>query len=92
MSHYMFCPRQKKIISRTFKIRGSLGFLCPKVRDRESERERGRAGKGKEKREREKENTKERAIIFLNCPGQYEKSIITINVPLIWKVREIIFF
>jgi hypothetical protein len=25
----MFCPRQK-IISRTFKIRGALVFLCPK--------------------------------------------------------------
>jgi hypothetical protein len=32
----------KKIISRTFKIRGTLVFLCPKEREREIERERER--------------------------------------------------
>jgi hypothetical protein len=31
MPHYMFCPTQK-IFSRTFKIRGTLVFLCPKER------------------------------------------------------------
>ncbi len=46
MPHYMFFPRAKKIISRTFKIRGALVFLCPdeRQRERESERERERRG------------------------------------------------
>jgi hypothetical protein len=34
-------PQTKKIISRTFKIRGTLVFLCPKER-KERERYRGR--------------------------------------------------
>jgi hypothetical protein len=44
MPHFVFCPRQKKIISMTFKIRGTLVFLCPKEqeKERESERERER--------------------------------------------------
>jgi hypothetical protein len=37
----MFCPRQKKIISRTLKIsstlRGALVFLCPKEIERDRE-------------------------------------------------------
>jgi hypothetical protein len=33
-------PQTKKIISRTFKIRGTLVFLCPKERDKEIEIER----------------------------------------------------
>ncbi len=37
MPHYMFCPRQK-IISRTFKIRGTLVFFMSR-RERESESE-----------------------------------------------------
>jgi hypothetical protein len=56
----------QKIISRTFKISGTLVFLCPKKRERESE---SKKGKGKER-----ERTKEWAIIFLNRPGQNEKS------------------
>jgi hypothetical protein len=48
----MFCPRQKKTISRTFKIRGILVFLCPK-----RERERMRARKGKGKGDRDGQNT-----------------------------------
>jgi hypothetical protein len=47
----MFCPR-KKLISRTFKIRGKLIFLCPierkRERERECESEKGK-GKGKER-------------------------------------------
>jgi hypothetical protein len=31
-------PWTKKIIFRTFKIRGTLVFLCPKEREREGER------------------------------------------------------
>ncbi len=49
-------PQTKKIISRTFKIRGTLVFLCPREierkrreREQERERERERAGKGKRK-------------------------------------------
>jgi hypothetical protein len=45
----MFCPRQKKIISMTFKIRGTLVFLCPKGRERERERERKREREGESK-------------------------------------------
>jgi hypothetical protein len=37
--HYMFRPRQKKIIPCTFRIRGTLVFLNPK------ERERGKRGR-----------------------------------------------
>ncbi len=41
-------PQSKKIISRTFKIRGALVFLCPdeRQRERESERERERERRG----------------------------------------------
>jgi hypothetical protein len=53
MPHYMFCPRQKKIISRTFKIRGTLVFLCPKERERQRERERERESKSKSESESE---------------------------------------
>jgi hypothetical protein len=40
---YVFCPRQK-IISCTFRIRGTLVFLCPYIykREREIKRERER--------------------------------------------------
>jgi hypothetical protein len=48
-----FAP-DKKIISRTFKIRGTLVFLCPKEREREKERER------KREREQEQEQEQER--------------------------------
>jgi hypothetical protein len=52
--HCMFCPRQKKLISRTFKIRGTLVFLCPKERDRERARERERESKREQERESER--------------------------------------
>jgi hypothetical protein len=35
-------PQTTKIISRTFKIRGTLVFLCPNERERERERVRER--------------------------------------------------
>jgi hypothetical protein len=41
----MFCPRQK-IISRTFKIRGALVFVCPK--------------EGEERREKKEERREKR--------------------------------
>jgi hypothetical protein len=46
-----FAP-DKKIMSRTFKISGTLVFLCPKERERERKRE----------RERERERAIARAI------------------------------
>ncbi len=54
-------------------------FLCPKERERERERERVRARERARERERERretrdERTKVQAIIFLNRPGQNEKS------------------
>ncbi len=51
--HYVL-PQTKKIISRTFKIRGTLVFLCPKERDKDRVRARKgkRQGKGKEKEKR----------------------------------------
>jgi hypothetical protein len=52
MPHYMVCFRQKKIISRTFKIRGTLVFLCPKERERER-------GGSKSKSESKSENKSE---------------------------------
>jgi hypothetical protein len=57
---YVFCPKQK-IISRTFKIRGTLVFLCPKEREREckSERESKRKNKSISKRERERREKRE---------------------------------
>jgi hypothetical protein len=68
----MFFPHTKKILSRTFKIRGTLVFLCL----RERERERERKGKKREiEREGERERTKVRAILFLKRPGQSEKSV-----------------
>jgi hypothetical protein len=66
----MFLLRQKKIISRTFKIRGTLVFLCPKEREREREIKKGKGrGKGKEKeREGEREDKSEGDFIS-NLPG-----------------------
>ncbi len=49
MTHYMLCPREKKI-SRTCKIRGTLVFFCPREREKEME-----GGKGERKRERDSE-------------------------------------
>jgi hypothetical protein len=79
-------PQTKKIITHTFRIRGTLVFLCPKERERDKERERAvdsedeererkdkDKNKEKEKREREREK-KVPAIIFLNRLGQNEKS------------------
>ncbi len=48
-----FAP-DKKIISRTLKIRGPLVFLCPKERERERERERDRERERERQRERER--------------------------------------
>jgi hypothetical protein len=55
MPHYMFSPRQQ-IISRTFKIKGTLVFLCPKER----ERARGQEREGEQEQEREQERGRER--------------------------------
>jgi hypothetical protein len=69
MHHYIFCPRKKKIISHTLRIKGTLVFLCPYIYDRL--REGGERGKEREReRERERENTKVGAIIFPNRPSQ----------------------
>jgi hypothetical protein len=57
MPHSAFCPRPKKVIFRTFRIRGTLVFLCPKDKEeegREGERERGRERRGERERERER--------------------------------------
>ncbi len=69
-----FCPRQKKIISRTFKIRGTLVFLCPKERERASKRDREsksekdkkkEKGKGKRKgKERKRERGQKRGRFY----------------------------
>jgi hypothetical protein len=56
MPHYMFCPRQKKIISRTFKIRGALVFLCPK----EGEERRETKDERPETRDKRRETRDER--------------------------------
>jgi hypothetical protein len=44
-----FAP-DKNVISRTFKIRGTLVFLCPREREREREREGKQKGKGEKER------------------------------------------
>jgi hypothetical protein len=61
-------PHKKKIISRTFKIRGTrtLVFLCPKERERERE--------SKKEKGKEGERTQELAMIFIKRPHQNEKS------------------
>jgi hypothetical protein len=51
-----FAP-DKKIISKTFKTRGTLVFLCPKERDREKER--AREGEREQERAREQERESE---------------------------------
>jgi hypothetical protein len=58
-----FALDKKKLISKTFKIRVTLVFLCPKERkrEREKERERERARgrerlREREKKEKEREN------------------------------------
>jgi hypothetical protein len=50
-----FAP-DKKIISRTFKIRGALVFLCPK----EGEERREKKGERREKRDKRRETRDER--------------------------------
>jgi hypothetical protein len=86
-------PQTKKRISRTFKIRGALVFLCPKEGEEKREKKEERRETRDERREkrdkrqetredrretrdekRVSERIKVRAIIFLNCPGQNEKS------------------
>jgi hypothetical protein len=75
----MFCPNKKKI-SRTFKIRGALVFLCPKEGDerRETRDERRESERARdERRESERQVSKRikvRWIIFLNDPDQNYKS------------------
>ncbi len=82
-----FAP-DKKIISRTLKIRGALVFLCPKEgEERREERRETRDERREtrdERRESERQETRNErrvskrikvlAIIFLNCLGQNEKS------------------
>jgi hypothetical protein len=46
----------KKIISRTFKIRGALVFLCPKERGRERESERVRDERASERENKSADN------------------------------------
>jgi hypothetical protein len=81
----MFCLRQK-LVSWTFKIRGTLVFLCPPKREREKESEREKEGERERERakarvrprattERKRERIKVRGIIFLNRPGQNKKSV-----------------
>ncbi len=81
-----FAPDKKKTISRTFKIRGALVFLCPKEGEETREKKDQRQETRDERREtrderremRDKRRVSERikvlVIIFLNCPGQNEKS------------------
>jgi prophage tail gpP-like protein len=47
-------PQTKKIISWTFKNRGTLVFLCSKERETERERARERERKGKSKRKKKR--------------------------------------
>jgi hypothetical protein len=55
-----FAP-DKKIISRTCKIRGALVFLCPRERERrERERERERESESESESKSEREKRKER--------------------------------
>jgi hypothetical protein len=55
MPYYMFCPRQKKIIFRTFKITGTLVFHVP-----ERERERESKSKREKWKVKDKDKDKER--------------------------------
>jgi hypothetical protein len=81
----------KKIISKTFKIRVTLVFLCSKEREGErgGEREReSEKGKGKEKKKEREKEEKARAILFPNRLVQSEKSA---NYTVLYrKEREII--
>jgi hypothetical protein len=52
-----FAP-DKKIISRTFNIRGTSVFLCSKARERERESKSKRKRESKSKKEKEKEKGK----------------------------------
>jgi hypothetical protein len=72
-----FAPH-KKILSRTFKIRGTLVFLCLRERERERERARARKGKEKGKRKRRREREDKSASNFISkTPGPE------------WKIREL---
>jgi hypothetical protein len=54
-----FAP-DKKIIFRTFKIRSTWVFLCPKEREREQEQERERERERERDRDREREGGHDR--------------------------------
>jgi hypothetical protein len=56
------------MISRTFKIRGALVFLCPK------EGEERRETRDERRETSERENKSAGDYLFLNCLGQNEKS------------------
>jgi hypothetical protein len=59
MPHYTVCfAPDKKIISKTFRIRGTLVFLCPKEREIEREREQEKS-ESESKSERESESESE---------------------------------
>jgi hypothetical protein len=53
-----FAP-DKKIISRTFKIRGALIFLCPKEKEREREERREKRDERRETRDKRQETKDE---------------------------------
>ncbi len=53
-------PQTKKLISRTFKIRGTLVFFCPKERESKRARKRDREREWERERERERERVRER--------------------------------
>ncbi len=76
MPLYMFCPRQQKINLLDFQNQRYIGtFMSQKERERARARAKEKEKeKKKAKRKRERERTKVQAIIFLNCPGQNEKS------------------
>jgi hypothetical protein len=66
----MFCPRQKSYIQDFENQRYIAIFMSLRERARENKSE-SEKEKGNRK---ERERTKVRAIIFLNCLGQNEKS------------------
>ncbi len=79
MPYYMFCPRQKKkIISRTFKIRGALVFLCPKEGEERRETRDERRETREERRETSERENKSSGDNISKPPGPK------------WEIRQIL--
>ncbi len=72
MHHYMFCPRQ---INNPLHFQNQRYIdLFMSQRERDIRRERAREKETDKEIDKEKEIEKVQAIIFLNRPGQNEKS------------------